>query len=509
MKALPILSLFLALFACTTSEKPDSGRPATFTHGVASGDPDSVSVVLWTRAVPEDSSSLTIAWEVSETDDFGEVIRKGTVTSDEASDYTFKVIADSLKPGTRYYYRFVSGDSLSATGRTRTAPSGTTKDVRFAVASCSNFEWGYFNAYDRMADIEDLDAVLHLGDYIYEYGIGTYGDTTLGRLHDPAHEILTVEDYRTRYAQYRSDPDLQRLHRVHPFITIWDDHEIANNAYVTGAQNHQEEEGEYMERRATARQVYYEWMPVREQNDLYRAFRFGNLVDLLMLDERLAGRSEQVESPASEDYADSTRSMLGKVQYDWLEDQLRDSRTRWQVIGNQVIFSYLNWSDSGVTRNMDAWDGYPAEQGRLAGLFRELDKNIIIVTGDTHSSWAFEVVTDPFSGYDPENAEGALAIEFGVTSINSANSNESYPDEAVREREKIITGPPVNPHLKYSNLREHGFLLLHLEADQGRAEFHFVETVKEPDDESYVEEVFYFNAGENNLSKAPGNSTGE
>ncbi len=497
------------LLGCQNDQQPVALKEVVFTHGVASGDPYSQSVVLWTRAVPEDSTQTTLRWEVSNTRDFGKIVRSGEVTSGPESDFTFKVVADSLRPGTPYFYRFIHGNQSSNIGRTKTSPTGDVSQARFAVVSCSNYEWGYFNAYHAIAEIPDLDAVLHLGDYIYEYGIGTYGDTTLGRLHDPPYEILSLDDYRRRYRQYREDSDLQYIHQQHPFITIWDDHEIANNAYISGAQNHQEDEGEYANRRAIARQVYYEWMPVREQEELYRSFSFGNLVDLYMLDERLAGRSMQVAGTGEEAYGDSSRTMLGKAQFDWLTDGLQTSAATWQLLGNQVIFSYLNWSASSVTRNMDAWDGYPVEQARLADAIRSLDKNVLIVTGDTHSAWAFEVVIDPFKEYDPVSGEGAIALEFGATSINSANSNESYTDEEVMEREKVITDSPINPHLKYSNLRDHGFLLLHLENTSGRAEFHYVDTVREPSDSSYIEETFYFTAGKNNLSKTPAKSYGE
>ncbi len=507
MKHLRIFFIGLLVWGCTP--EPEEARILSFTHGVASGDPDSASVVLWTRAVPEDSANLSVEWEVSRDAEFTEIVRTGTAQSDRGRDFTFKAVADSLEPDARYYYRFRLGDIYSEVGRTRTAPVGMTKDIRFAVVSCSNYEWGYFNAYGAIAEMEDIDAVLHLGDYIYEYGVGVYGDTTLGRLHDPAHEILDVEDYRRRYRQYRSDPDLARVHKTHPFITIWDDHEIANNAYVSGAQNHQDEEGDYMQRRAIARQVYYEWMPVREGDELYRSFSFGDMAELFMLDERLAGRTAPVSGVADETYSDSSRSMLGNVQLKWLKKGLQESDAVWQVLGNQVIFSYLNWNPSGETRNMDAWDGYPVEQAELAKFLKDLGKNVIITTGDTHSSWAFEVVTDPFNEYNEQTGQGALALEFGVTSINSANANESNPDEEVIEREKSITGPPVNPHLKYTNLRDHGFLILHLEEYGGRAEFHFVNTVKEQDDSVYTGKTFYFTAGKNTLSNNPANSEGE
>ncbi len=498
-----LLFILTLSMGCTKPAETPAGPPVTFTHGVASGDPYAESVVLWTRVLPDDSArQVSVTWEVALEPEFSHIERSGIASSHEDHDFTVKVIADSLKEGHIYYYRFRVGSQHSPVGRTRTA--GGDEPVRFAIASCSNYEWGFFNAYKSISEINDLNAVLHLGDYIYEYGPGVYGDTTIGRIHTPAHEIITLSDYRTRYSQYREDPDLQAVHQQHPFITIWDDHEIANNAYVDGAQNHQDDEGDYQKRQKIARQVYYEWMPVRENTPHYRSFSFGNLVDLFMLDERLEGRTQQVEGMTSPEYTDSTRSILGNTQFEWLTSELRESSAVWQLIGNQVIYSYLNWSEGEVSRNMDAWDGYPVEQEKLANVIRSLDKqNVVFVTGDTHSSWAFEVVTNPFEAYDASTSEGAIALEFGVTSINSGNSNERYSDEEVIAREQAITDTPINPHLKYSNLRDHGYMLLQLGREEGKVEFHFVDTLRVRDAATYLGETFYFTAGENHLRRKP------
>lgn len=495
------VTLIITGIACNPPEESTPLPEVQFTHGVASGDPFATSVVLWTRAVPTDTlSEVPVRWEVSKNEDFNQLSRQGLASGKRDDDYTVKVIADSLEPGLTYYYRFYVGDQKSQIGRTRTAPAGTPESIQFAIVSCSNYEWGYFNAYNSIAARNDINAVLHLGDYIYEYGTGVYGDTTIGRIHQPLYEIITLDDYRQRYQQYRSDPDLQLVHQQHPFITIWDDHEIANNAYTEGAQNHQEDEGDYQKRRSIARKVYYEWMPVRENASLYRSFSFGGLVDLFMLDERLAGRTSPVENSESESYYDSSRTMLGEEQYQWLAEELNSSHATWQLLGNQVIYSYLNWSDTAMARNMDAWDGYPAEQRNLAELFKSLhDKNIVIVTGDTHSSWAFEVVVDPFEEYDPATSKGAFALEFGVTSINSANSDEQYPAADVMERERAITNTPINPHLKYTNLRDHGYMILQLGQDSGRVEYYFMDTLRIRDSNTTMGPTFLFAKGSKQL----------
>ena len=200
-----------------------------------------------------------------------------------------------------------------------------TNQLNFAVVSCSNYEWGYFNAYGRIAEEENLSAVIHLGDYIYEYGTTSYGDTTIGRINIPTHEIISLQDYRDRYSLYRLDPDLIAAHKSHPFIVIWDDHEIANNSYVDGAQNHQDDEGSYEARKASARKAYYEWLPIRDTPNHYRDFKFGELADLFMLDERLAGRTKPADSLGDPSLLDENRTLLGQEQFGWLENNLKTS----------------------------------------------------------------------------------------------------------------------------------------------------------------------------------------
>ena len=338
---------------------------------------------------------------MAEDSTFASIVKQGTVSTSAKQDYTVKVNVSGLRPDQRYFYRFEAAGSRSPRGRTKTAPTKRTDSLRLAFASCSNYEFGYFNAYGHLAKQPLYDAVVHLGDYIYEYGVGEYGDTTYGRFNVPAHELFTLEDYRTRYALYRADPELQAAHAAHPWITIWDDHEISNNAYVDGAQNHTPgEEGDYESRRAAAVQAYYEWLPIRGKagDPLYRSFELGPLAKLMVLDGRLAGRSAPADSVASPAYLDSTRTMLGSPQLSWLKEQLATTDAQWKVIGNQVIFSGLNVSHfpNAPDKYLDMWDGYPIERAQFIDFLKEQSvRNLIVGTGDFHSSLGLEIPDDP------------------------------------------------------------------------------------------------------------------
>jgi alkaline phosphatase D len=454
---------------------------APFYHGVASGDPLADAVIIWTRVTPEFKQKITGTWSVALDENMEKVVRSGAFTTNASRDFTVKIDVDSLDSDTYYYYQFEALGKKSPIGRTKTALNDHIEFLQFAVVSCSNFEAGYFNAFGRVAELDKLDAVLHLGDYIYEYEVGRYGDTTLGRLHLPDKEIVSLQDYRTRYSQYRLDEDFQKAHQMHPFITIWDDHEISNNAYQSGAQNHQpEQEGDFDKRKSVAQQAYYEWLPVRENpaNHLYRSFKYGDLVDLIMLDERLAGRSAQVNSITQEDFRSSERSMLGKEQLDWFKEQLKNSRAQWKIIGNQVIFSKLDISALGWRGlvNTDAWDGYPAEQEDIIHFLKtNAIQNVVFLSGDTHRAWAFEV-PESIEAYK-QDATATVAVEFGVTSITSDNTDEQLPMDSTMKIEKNSMDPAFNPHMKYNNQRDHGYLLLTVMPDVVTAQFRVMESI--------------------------------
>jgi len=438
-----------------------------FQYGVASGDPSHNSVILWTAI--EDIEEEEVKWRISKTSDMVKVLQEGQgkVSGDSK---TIKVKIEGLDSGQQYYYQFIHKGEYSPVGRTKTL-ADNPKQVKIGIVSCSNYEAGYFNAYESLAK-KDVDVIVHLGDYIYEYGTGTYGDTSLTRKHIPNHEILTKEDYRNRYAQYRKDPDLQLIHQNHPFIVIWDDHEIANDAYKTGAQNHQEDEGDYQVRQNIAKEVYHEWLPtdLTRDDNLYRTFSFGNFADLIMLDGRLAGRTKQLKEQAKEMEG---HSMLGSDQLLWLKNNLQTSTATWKIIGNQVIFSPTDLSRVREQEfNMDAWDGYSGERDHIVNFIdNEEISNVVIMTGDTHMSLAFEVPNDL-----TRLTYESVAIEIGTPSISSSNLNENNPTEDVIYVEKVLMAS--NPHMKYVDGRNHGYTILTLTKESGFVDWYYVSNLK-------------------------------
>lgn len=481
----------LLMAACTPPTKKEkyaeavahlySMKMAPFYHGVASGDPLADRVIIWTRVTPEEAlQKIEVKWDVATDASFSTILKSDTLSTSPRRDYTVKVDVTGLQAGTTYFYRFTALGSTSEIGKTKTLPPNP-EQVKLAVVSCANWEWGFFTPYGKIAERNDIDAVVHLGDFIYEYGTGKYGDTTIGRINVPKHELITLADYRLRYSQYRLDKGLHDVSTRIPMIAIWDDHEIANNSYVEGAQNHQPDEGDYVARREAARQAYYEWIPIREGARHYRSFSFGKLADLIMLDERLAGRQKPVDSLSDPTLESEKRTMLGEEQVEWMENQLSTSHATWKVIGNQVILSDMNLKPifPQMPRNFDSWDGYPAEKKRLKKFI--VDKKIndlIFVTGDAHSSWAIEAATDVGKTYKP------FAVELVTTSVSSANGNEYAPDDSVKKREQQMLS--LNPHLKYLNNRDHGYLLLTLTSRKAIAEWWFVETVRLPETKEYV-----------------------
>jgi alkaline phosphatase D len=358
--------------ALLTACKDDSDDPAInytgnfgFKEGVASFDPSATNVILWTRYTNADNETgdASVRWEVATSNAFSSLVASGTVAAPAAADYTAVVDVPGLTANTRYYYRFRNERTKaeSVVGETRTLPTGSqASSVKLAVVSCANFQAGLFNVYGAVA-ASDADAVVHLGDYIYEYGAGGYGTTgstaALGRAHLPATEILSLSDYRTRYKQYRSDKQLQRAHQLKPFICVWDDHEYANDAYTTGAENHQPAtEGSFDDRKRAANQAWFEYLPARttDKAKIYRRFEFGNLVNLLMLDTRIVGRDKQLSlgdyfsatgvfdtAAFGTAWQSSTRSMLGTDQRAWVASALGSSSAQWQVLGSQVLMGKM------------------------------------------------------------------------------------------------------------------------------------------------------------------------
>jgi alkaline phosphatase D len=393
-------------------------------------------------------------------------------------DHTVKVDADGLAPGHTYYYRFKVGRDVSPVGRTRTLPVGAVQHVRFAVASCANFPFGYFNAYARIAARDDLDAVLHVGDYYYEYAPGTYGTgTEFGRVPLPPKELVTLADYRMRHAQYKSDIDLQAAHSAHPWITVWDDHETANNSFRDGAENHNPDKGEgtWADRKAAAIRAYYEWMPMRSPSGsddrTYRTFHYGDLVDLIMLDTRLHGRTAQAANGNdAAALADPARTLLGADQHAWLAEELRASKhrtTAWRVIGQQCMFGQMV-DAAHVIQNTDQWDGYPlSRKAVLDQLAAEHIDDTVIVAGDLHSSWALDIAPDPFAAaYDATTGRGSLAVEMVTPAISSPSPFADKPDVLEREQRSM-----AQPHIHWVEFRSRGYLLVDVTPARARGEW--------------------------------------
>ncbi|MER8077559.1 alkaline phosphatase D family protein [Acinetobacter pittii] len=357
------LSLPVAFTGCNDgSDEGSSEIQADFLHGVASGDPLQDKVILWTRLTPVDfSAPLKVTWEIATDDQFKQNLKTGTVQTTKTDDFTVKVDAIGLQAGTTYYYRFRFGSKVSPVGQTKTLPV-TTNKVSFAVCSCSNYPAGYFYVYREMAK-QNVDVVIHLGDYIYEYGADGYATEDAAKLgrtlpSDNNKEIIKLDDYRKRYALYRQDKDLQAVHQRHPFIVIWDDHELANDTWRDGAENHQDNEGSFSDRKLAALQAYFEWMPIRpvsntDHLNIYRQFNFGSLVQLTMLDTRIIARDKQLEytdyitssgldaQKFQTDLTDPKRTLMGYTQRDWLVDKLKQSTATWNVIGQQVLMSKM------------------------------------------------------------------------------------------------------------------------------------------------------------------------
>jgi alkaline phosphatase D len=455
-----------------------------FLHGIASGDPLGGAVILWTRVTPEvgDTRVVDVSWRIASDPEMTDIVAQGRAQTDASLDYTVKVDAGGLASNSIYYYDFSALGSRSRVGRTKTLPTEGAPHARLAVTSCANYPAGYFNAYRMIAERGDIDLVLHLGDYLYEYGNGILGDgAAIGRLPSPNKEAVTLEDYRQRHAQYKADPDLQELHRQHPFIAIWDDHEVANNAYRDGAANHQpESEGEWAQRKADALRAYFEWMPVRvsESGDgqrIYRAFAWGDLFDLIMLDTRFAGRDRRIATNCDlVGIEDPARSLLGAEQEAWLFDALRASHARgarWRVLGQQVMFGQLSDAAEGCVSHPDQWDGYAQNRSRVLQVLRgEGIDNVLILTGDAHSSWAMDITENPFDAtrYSAATGEGSLAVEFVAPGITSPGTNTGL--------EEILS---THPHLKFADFTRRGYVLLDITRERAQAEWYFVTSLDE------------------------------
>ncbi|EHR61246.1 alkaline phosphatase D family protein [Saccharomonospora cyanea] len=457
-----------------------------FAHGVASGDPLPDGVLLWTRVTPTPQArpgtgvgpDVAVRWEVSLDETFTAVVAEGAAHTGAPRDHTVKVDVTGLEPATWYWYRFRYGASASPVGRTRTAPAiGAVVDrLRFGVVSCSNWQAGHFAAYRHLAERDDLDLVVHLGDYLYEYGVPSDGSAV--RPHDPAVEMTTLAHYRRRHAQYKTDPYLAALHARVPFVATWDDHESANDAWSGGAENHTEpDEGTWEQRRAASQQAYAEWMPVRYEpgGHLYRRLTFGNLAELSMLDLRTY-RSEQVSHPFDRGIHDPERTIAGETQLRWLTDGLVTATAQWKLVGNSVMISPVRFPSTlstrefhalaellgpieGVPYNVDQWDGYTSDRATVFRALRDHGvRDTVFLTGDIHSGWACELPADPLTYPLNRNSVGTELVCTSVTSDNLDDLLGVPPRTASLAVESAIR--LANPHVRYLDFDSHGYSVL-------------------------------------------------
>ena len=489
--------------------KANAASSYAFRHGVASGDPLLDSVIIWTRVSGSTGEPVRVIWQVAADAAMRTILRSGEINAVREHDFTVKVDVGDLPAGQQLYFRFIADGVESTLGKTRTLPSGELDSARFAVVTCSNYPAGFFHAYREIANRDDLDAVIHLGDYIYEYGLGGYATERaeeLGRVPDPAREITSLGDYRRRHAQYKTDKDLQAMHAQHPMIAIWDDHEICNDSWRTGAENHNDGEGRWSRRRDAAIQAYFEWMPIRgvargKRSRIFRDFRYGNLLSVIMLDTRMYGRDRQPQTTpemsaemVNSVLGDRKRRMLGKRQERWLRESLQRARgTTWQVIGQQVLVAPVKVPDlepfvdldgpSSAPRDvleytiamskynppmeLDTGDGYSAAREDMFADLAEFATNPLILSGDLHTSIAANLV--------PANAQEPVAVEFMPSSVSSPGISEYLPEHRPGSASEATL--ELNPNLQYLETTRRGWLCLSLTTEECTGEWHLLDTV--------------------------------
>lgn len=488
-----------------------------FTHGVASGEPAQNSVLLWTRYAAAHNAKLSV--EISADSEFSAPKTVGEVTVAPERDFTAKYVVGDLQPGRWYFFRFIAPDgSKSAVGRTRTLPEGLASKFNIGVVSCSNMPFGYFNAYAHAAQNADLDLMVHTGDYLYEYPVGSYPSkeqALAGRIIEPANEMIQLADYRLRYASYRSDPDLQRLHQVLPMIAMWDDHEYANDAYRDGAQNHDAGEGDWEVRKRAAEQVYREWMPVRDrapEEPHWSEYQIGDLATIFMTESRVTARDQPAELAAAlrgqtdippalekfrdEIWQDPSRQMLGGDQEAWLGSAMRKSKasgTKWQIWAQQCIMGNLrspqetsNWltpdsspfvqarvkvgqmaAQAGLPFNMDAWDGYPVARKRMLESIANANADLVVLTGDSHNGWAFDLDLDG----EP------VGVEFAGHSVTSPGFESFFKGAKPADMSNALV--KANEQLQWVNTEDRGYMTVSLTPNRAMSTWHKLESIRQ------------------------------
>jgi alkaline phosphatase D len=459
---------------------------------VASGDPAHDGVVVWTRVSDAAGASVPVRWRVATDPELHHVVAEGDAEAVSEHDFTVQVVVTGLQPATTYWYGFAAGDGVSPVGRTRTAPVGPVERLRVGVVCCSHYETGFFNAYGRLAE-RDLDVVLHLGDSIYEDRARRSRGV---RRHDAPERVVTLADYRGRYAQYRTDPDLRALLARHPVVAVWDDHELAGNAWRDGAARHDAAtDGDWRARREAATRAYREWTPLRlpdpaDPMRLWRRVRLGNLCELLVLDTRLAGR----ERPAAGRRAvvrvfDRRRKLLGKPQWRWLEHELSRPAAGWRLVASQVMVAPVAVAPGRLGINPGMWDGYPAERDRLLKLLGAHRGEAVVVSGDLHSSWA---------------AELGPAVEVSAPAVSAPTFAQALAPRVPGARhlfEWILR--LANPHVRYVDTAHHGYVVLDITPGELQAEWWHVATVRHPDSAEHCAARFAVSRGEPGFREPP------
>ncbi len=452
-----------------------------FLHAVASFDPTASSVLLWTRL----TGATSVDWAVAADPNFSKVLARGNARTGPERDHTVVVDVDGLEPATTYWYRFEASSERSVVGRTRTLPAGQVSSFTMGMVSCARYSVAPLTVYRTVGQAE-VDLVLHLGDYIYD-DAGDKGP----RSHNPPRELISLEDYRQRLAQIRRDSDCQALHMRHPVMFLWDDHDFADNAWLGGAKKHDpEEHGPWSHRRDAAVQAHREWLPWRKADPseplcIYRSIGIGDLAELIILDTRIIGRDCQASFAGAKKLDDRTRSLVGRRQRDWLEQRLADSSRPWALVANGVVVNPIPMSlplakltrpllpegyvglDDGQFLRDDQWDGYPAERDRLLQLLGRRaasGSRTVLLSGDVHSSWAFEGPTGP---------DGVpLAVEVTVPSVASAPMGRTrlpglwrLLDREARRME----------HVRWADVTERGFTVLQVSPEEVKAGWWFVD----------------------------------
>ncbi|EHH1076126.1 alkaline phosphatase [Vibrio parahaemolyticus] len=528
MKVVSSTAVATGLIGCGSDD--NESVAVSFEHGVASGDPTQTQVIIWTR-VTTAASYVDVSWQVASDIEFLNVVQSGVFTTDTGRDFTVKVDVQNLNANSQYYYRFMVGEMMSEVGQTQTLPEDGVEKASMAVVSCANYPAGYFHVYHEILNQHEqspFDVVLHLGDYIYEYGTGGYASedaAALGREPSKGKECITLDDYRKRYAQYRQDADLQALHAKLPMIAVWDDHELANDTWKNGAENHQDDEGSFIDRRAAAAAAWTEWLPVRENTFsnmlIYRQFSFGNLVNLMMLDTRLVGRDKPLDyfslsAPTMEAIGglvaqsrSADREQLGTEQLAWLMNEFNTHDAKWNVLGQQVLMSRMELPSSVMTAmfqlftsteekkteallavntaitgyladpsadpislpyNLDAWDGYYVEREKVYQLAKASSGNFVCLAGDTHNAWASEL---------KDVSNNPIGVEFATSSVSSPGLEEYLALDPVAIAQMEYTLPHLVSELQWADIKQRGFMRVTFTADAAQSTWYLVSTIKD------------------------------